>query len=246
MRARPGAHFIAGATGYVGSALVRELRRRGAPVVAHVRPGSSGAERWIERFEAEGALVDRSPWGGDMAAVFSRRGVGTVYALLGTTRARGAAARREGREENYETVDYGLTMELVRAAESRVPDVRVLYLSSMGADRPGRNAYLSARARVEAYLHGSRVPHLVVRPAFITGPNRVESRPLERSASVVVDGVLAVAAAFGASGLRARYGSMTNDELAEALADLGEHGEFDGRVLDPGALRARATLEPRS
>ena len=39
---------------------------------------------------------------------------------------------------------------------------------------------------------------------------------------------------------------MTNDELAEALADFGEHGEFDGRVLDPGALRARATLEPRS
>jgi len=87
--------FVAGATGFTGREVVRLLAERGVPTVAHVRPDSPRLEEWKKRFSAVGAEVDATAW--DEAAMLetmSRVRPATVFALLGTTRARMHAAGR--------------------------------------------------------------------------------------------------------------------------------------------------------
>lgn len=233
--------FVAGATGYTGREVVAALRRRGVTTVAHVRPGSSAAETWVRRFEALGATVDRTPWeDAAMTATLAALRPTLLFALLGTTRKR---AEREGLDDAYERIDYGLTATLLRAARtasaSRPSDAapRFVYLSSLGAREDTRNEYLRVRGRIERELAESGLPYLSVRPAFITGPDREESRPLERVAGAAVDGVLALAWALGARTLRARWASLTGRELAEGMVAIALADPRGRAVVDPVRIR---------
>ncbi len=85
--------FVVGATGYVGRAVVEKLRENGADVVGHVRPDSSRLQMWRQRFEAMGAEVSSCPFDVDaFATLIETERVDAVFALLGTTRARGWCA----------------------------------------------------------------------------------------------------------------------------------------------------------
>lgn len=229
--------FVAGATGYTGREVVAALRRRGVTTVAHVRPGSSGADGWQRRFEALGATVDRTPWeDGAMTTTLATLRPTLVFALLGTTRRRAA---REGLDDAYERIDYGLTATLLRAARASPSGSapRFVYLSSVGAREDTRNEYLRVRGRIERALAESGAPYLSVRPAFITGPDREESRPLERVAGAVVDAALAVAGALGARTLRARWASLTGRELAEGMVAIALADPQGRSVVDPVRIR---------
>ena len=239
-----GGAFVAGATGYVGRELVRQLAGGGVPTVAHVRPDSPRLAEWRARFEAFGAAVDATPWDEEaMTATLAALRPATVFALLGTTRARGrAAARRGGGAESYETVDYALTMRLVRAAAAAAraggTAPRVVYLSAIGARADARNPYVAVRGRVERELGASGLPFTIVRPSFVTGPDREESRPAERLGARVLDALLAIPGALGARRLRDRWRSTTAAELAAALARVAADPDAAGRVLHGEALRA--------
>jgi len=176
---------VAGATGYTGREVVRELCRQGISAVAHVRPDSPRLDRWREEFAQVGAMVDTTPWeSGPMEGALGRLRPDLVFALLGTTRARvRQASQTEGRAESYETVDYGLTRLLLDATVAATPQGRFIYLSSLGVREGSRNPYLAVRARLESELRQSGVSYVVARPGFITGPDREESRPAERVAS---------------------------------------------------------------
>ncbi|HEY0838778.1 MAG TPA: 3-beta hydroxysteroid dehydrogenase, partial [Vulgatibacter sp.] len=52
--------FVAGATGYTGRGVVRQLGQRGVRTIAHVRPGSR-ASRWVQAFRGWGAVVEEVP-----------------------------------------------------------------------------------------------------------------------------------------------------------------------------------------
>ena len=223
--------FVAGATGYTGREVVRALAGRGIDCVAHVRPDSPRREEWRRRFDALGARTDFTEWRDDaMAATLRTLAPELVFALLGTTRAR---RRRTG--DTYETVDYGLTALLLRATRRDAPRARFVYLSSVGVHDRTRNPYLKARARIEAELRGSGLDYVVVRPSFITGPDRDEARPLERAAAAGVDGVLAMAARLGARRLHARWRSRSGAELADALVRVALEGA-GGRVVEAEEL----------
>lgn len=230
--------FVAGATGYTGSEVVRLLRSRGVRTVAHVRPDSPRRAEWVARFERLGVEVDGTPWD---AAAFTGRlralAPSIVFALLGTTRARGRRARRLGRLETYETVDYGLTRLLLGAAVASGARPRVVYLSAAGVREGSANPYLAVRARLERELSESGLPFTIARPSFVSGPDREERRPLERAAAVSADAVLAVAARLGARALAARWGSMTGAELAAALVRLALDPAAAGLVVDGAGLR---------
>jgi nucleoside-diphosphate-sugar epimerase len=230
--------FVAGATGYTGREVVRLLRERGVRAVAHVRPDSPRREEWARRFAGLGAEVDGTPW--DRAALTARLAAlrpDAVFALLGTTRARGREAARRGAVETYETVDYGLTRLLLDAAVASGARPRFVYLSSAGVGDGTSNAYLAVRARLERELRASGLPFTIARPAFVTGADREEPRPLERAAAVAADGVLDLAARFGAPGLRARWRSMTGAELGAALVRLAFDPAAARRVVDAAGLR---------
>lgn len=230
--------FVAGATGYTGAALVAEALAHGHGVTAHVRPGSPSGDAAAGRLSAAGAQVSRAPWGtGAVAEALAECRPEVVFALLGTTRARGAAAARDGRVESYETVDRDLTLELLRAAEALALPPVFVYLSSLGADRPGGNAYLQARAAVERALAESPLPQVIARPSFITGPDRAEHRPGERWGAAVADVWLGLVGAMGAHRFADRLRSIGAAELARGLLRAaGEvHAAGAGRVVRDSA-----------
>ncbi|HEX5580264.1 MAG TPA: NAD(P)H-binding protein [Gemmatimonadaceae bacterium] len=229
--------FIAGATGYTGREVARCLATLGVRTVAHVRPDSPRLGEWRDRFAAVGAATDATPWErAAMTDTLARLRPTLVFALLGTTRARARdTARAGGGTESYETVDYGLTHLLLEAATeaARTTGVRprFVYLSAIGAREDTRNAYMRVRGRIERELRQSGLPWLAVRPAFITGDDRDESRPLERITARAMDAALALPALLGARRLRARYHSMSGTALGCGMARLALRETGEGRVV---------------
>lgn len=237
--------FVAGATGYTGRAVVKGCVREGATTVAHVRPDSPRLEEWRARFAAEGAEVDTTPWdGAAMLATLVRLRPTHVISLLGTTRARARAAARRGEAESYRSVDYGLTHMLIESAvaAAAVTGVRprLVYLSAVGAREDTRNAYLRARGLVERELRESGLPYLVLRPSFITGADRDETRRTERWTARMVDALLASLALMGGRRLRDRYHSVSGPALGEALATLALRDAGAGRVVGMEQLAVRS------
>jgi uncharacterized protein YbjT (DUF2867 family) len=218
--------FVAGATGYTGQEVVRELCGKGIRCVAHVRLDSPRLAEWQRRFRELGAEPDATPWDESaMEARLRELSPTHVFALLGTTRARGKRAAQDGQSETYDSVDYGLTALLVRATTRAAPDARFVYLSSASVSDATSNAYLHARWRVEQELAKSGLGFVVARPSFITGDDREESRPLERVAAGAVDAALGIASVLGAKRFAARYGSTDAQTLARALV---RHAFADG------------------
>jgi hypothetical protein len=213
---------------------VRQLCVRGTKTFAHVRPDSSKLADWRARFGELGAEVDATPW--DAAALATRLrelAPAQLYILIGTTRAKAKAEGQQG--DIYEAIDLGLTRIAVDAARASERSPRLVYLSAIGADAGARGAYMRARGKAEEVVKGSGLPWVIARPAMITG-DREESRPAERTAAVIGDGLLAVVGAFGARSLRARYRSTTPEVLAAALIRLGEDPAVD-RIVEGAGLR---------
>jgi uncharacterized protein YbjT (DUF2867 family) len=114
-----------------------------------------------------------------------------------------------------------------------------VYLSVFGA-RVDAPRYYAARWRAEEALRASGLAWTIVRPAFITGEDRPERRPLERALAALVDGGLVVAGALGARGLRARHRSLDATTLARGLLAAALDPAAAGAVLGPAEIRALA------
>ncbi len=227
--------FVAGATGYTGREVVRVLRERGIETVAHVRPGSSERERFETQFRALGAETDLTPWDEEaMMATFTRRRPTLVFALLGTTKARGKLDAA-----TYDDVDYGLTAMLMRAAALLSPPPRFIYLSSAGVPtaEPRPKSYMHARWQVEKELRESDLSYVIARPSIITGTDRDDHRPGERIGATVADGALSVLGGLGLSRLRDRYRSTTNVVLAAALVRIALDPSLERSIVESEALR---------
>lgn len=230
--------FVAGATGLTGREVVRQLTSRSVRTIAHVRPDSARVGEWRERFAECGALVDTTAWQeAALSARLQALAPEVVFALLGTTRARGKQAERErGQRDTYESVDYGLTALLLRAALRTASRPRFVYLSALGVSDDARGGYYHARAKVERELRASGLPFTIVRPSFIVG-ERDESRPGERIGSTLADAALSVASSLGAKRLRQRYHSISGRELAARLVELAYDPAAENRVVEADELR---------
>jgi NADH dehydrogenase len=236
--------FVAGASGYTGRHLVALARARGLPVIAHLRPGGGrSGERGalVQGWLDAGAEVVEAAWDAPtLRALLQQKGVTHAFGLLGITRA-GAKAEgaRTGQTPSYDSVDRDLTLLLHQACCAVEPPPRFVYLSSLGADAPGGNAYLRARAAVEAALRGGACPWTSVRPGFITGDDRDEARPAERIGARVTAAGLGLVGALGATRLRDRFAPVDGAELAGLLLDAALDPAAAGRVLDLADLRGR-------
>ena len=217
--------FIAGASGYTGRALIPAWSAAGQRVVAHIREGSAQRTSMETHCRAHNAEMHVCAW--TMAAMeeaLAEHSPRFVFACLGTTKKR---ASKEN--ESYESVDYGLTRLLMDACEGMAEPPRFVYLSAVGAERPTRNAYMAARHRVESELAATRLRWTVVRPSFITGPDRAESRPMERAGAAAVDGLLGALSLVGGRGVRDRYASLSGEALAAAMVRLALADEAAGK-----------------
>ena len=234
--------FIAGATGYTGRALVQVGLDAGHNVIAHIRPGSPSGDRAATDIAAAGATVDRTPWEeGALTATLQGHGPHAVFALLGTTRAKAAAAAKRGESATYESIDRDLSLMLHRSCAAQSPPPRFVYLSSLGADKPGGNRYMKARYDVEQALQQGSVPWTVARPSFLTGPDRDESRPGERIGAFFGDAALGALAAVGVRGPRDRFASLTGEQVARSLLRIALDDQAQGKFFEAESLRPLST-----
>jgi len=213
--------FVAGATGYVGQAVVRRLRELDIPTVAHVRPDSARLTHWRDAFGALGAEVDATPWSAaEMGSMFAARRPSVIFILLGTTRKRMQQPGVKREETDYMAVDYGLTKTVVDAAHRAGIKPRLVYLSAIGASPRSHTAYGKARYLAERTVIEAGMPYTIAQPSFITGKDRDEKRSSEYYGAKLIDGALAVVGSFGAQLLREKYRSTTATRLARRLVEL--------------------------
>ena len=222
--------FVAGATGYTGQEVVKALRRRGIRTIAHVRPDSSRRARFEAEWTALGAESDSTPWEAEaMAARVLDLQPTLVFALLGTTKSRVSAEKKAGGAGlDYEAVDYGMTMMVFAGCEALDPPPRFVYLSALGVREAKPGSYYSARWKVEQALRSSVVPWTIAQPSFISGPDREDSRPMERIGSILAGPLLKL----GGRRTVDKWGPISAAVLGEGLV---RHG------LDSGGARRTVT-----
>ncbi len=231
--------FVAGATGYVGQAVVRQLVDTGARTIAHVRPDSSQLEKWTKRFTAIGAEVDTTEWSRDaMSVTMEKLQPASIFCLIGTTRARmhkHSGKNQKADPDSYHAVDYGLTALLLDAIGQAGIKPRFIYLSALGTGPKASGAYMEARYKAENTVIQSRTPYTIVRPAITTGPDREDSRPAELYAGKILDAILSV---LQAAGMRsaARYRSISGQELAMELVRLAANPEAENTIVEREGL----------
>ena len=207
--------FVAGATGLTGRHVVAALREAGVQTTAHVRPDSSRLEHWSRHFESLGVNLSTAAWDPQaMCDELTALRPNLVFSLLGTTKRR----TKDG-DGDYQTVDYGLTHCLMKAAESIDPAPLFIYLSAAGVSDSSTSAYYIARAQVERELGAGELRTLIARPSFILG-DRDQARFSEDYGAPLVDGLLAVAGWVGARRWSARYRSIPGETLARGLVQL--------------------------
>lgn len=184
-----------------------------------------------------GAELDLAPFKKEPFEAALRRHAPTfVFACLGTTRRR--AADEKG--ANYETVDYGLTKFVMEACIAMPEPPRFVYLSALGGGKPSANAYMSVRNRVETELRASSLRWTITRPAFISGSDRTESRPMERMGATLGDGLLRGLGFLGAKRLERKFSSLSGEALARGMLRAAAQDEEDrtNRIYEAELLRA--------
>jgi uncharacterized protein YbjT (DUF2867 family) len=147
--------LLTGATGLVGSALLRRLTAAREPVRCLVRdPRRLGPER-VRVQIALGDLSDPPSFRNAM------RGVDTVVHL--------AAAIRDQPHGSIEELNGIATWRMVEAAE-RAGAERFVFFSALNASAHNRTRFLRAKALAEEAVRGSKLAHTVFAPSIIYAP----------------------------------------------------------------------------
>jgi uncharacterized protein YbjT (DUF2867 family) len=147
--------LLTGATGVIGSALLRRLTVDGRPVRCLVRDPRRLAD---QRVRVQIALGDLSEPASFRNAL---RGVDTVVHL--------AAAIRDQPRTSIEETNAVATMRLVRAAE-RAGTKRFLFFSAMGASLHSRTRFFRAKALAEKAVRESELEATVFWPSIVYAP----------------------------------------------------------------------------
>jgi NADH dehydrogenase len=147
--------LLTGATGTVGSALLRRLTAEGRPVRALVRDQRRLGEQRVRVQIALGDLAHPPSFRNAL------RGVDTVVHL--------AASIRDQPRGSIEELNALATLRLVRAAE-RAGVERFLFFSALNARHHSRTRFFRAKALAEEAVEGSRLETTVFRPSIIYTP----------------------------------------------------------------------------
>jgi uncharacterized protein YbjT (DUF2867 family) len=153
--------LVAGGTGFIGSAIVGELRKRGENVAVLGRDAGRIRARFGETVDARIADVR------DAAAL--------VEAFAGIEVAVNAVQFPNSPIENrrkgwtYEAVDFEGTRNQLAAAK-RAGVRRFVYLSGVGAAPDGAKHWFRFKWQAEEELRSSGIEWVVLRPTWVYGP----------------------------------------------------------------------------
>ncbi|MEM9694320.1 MAG: NAD(P)H-binding protein [Myxococcota bacterium] len=207
--------FVAGASGYIGRHVARELARRGHEVVAFVRPRASHqAPTWAEQLEGcdvrQGEVTDASSLAREG---FGQQPFSAVVSCL---------ASRSGAPDDAERVDYRANHLLLEQAMQSGAS-HFLYVSAICVQKP-RLAFQRAKLRFEAELRNAPLAHTIIRPTafFKSLAGQVERVRRGKPFLVFGDGALTRCCPVG------------ERDLAAFLADCLEQRHHTGETVAVG------------
>jgi nucleoside-diphosphate-sugar epimerase len=158
---------VTGATGFIGSMLVKHLLAAGWRVKALVRPTSAHKLHELPGLEpVTGSLQDSD--------TLSRLLQGAVAVVHCAGAVRGATAA------DFNAINVDAVEQLVHAAHSRPPTPRFLSLSSLAARAPQLSYYAASKRRGEDALasRAGDMEWVALRPPAVYGPGDRELLPL--------------------------------------------------------------------
>lgn len=156
--------LVAGGTGFVGSAIVRELLRRGEKVAVLSRDLSKVRARFGNDVEPRAADV-RDP---DALAVALRGAEVVVNAVQFPN----SPIENRSKGWTFEEIDLKGTRNQVDAAKSAGAR-RFVYVSGVGAAKEADRHWFRYKWEAEQYLQRSGLEWVVVRPTWVYGPEDV-------------------------------------------------------------------------
>ena len=154
--------LVAGGTGFVGSAVVRELRQRGEVVAVLGRDARRIRDRFGADVEAREADV-RQP----AALAEAVRG---ADAVVNAVQFPNSPIENKRRGWTFEEVDLNGTRHLVDAARAAGVK-RFVYVSGIGAAPEAARHWFRFKWQAEQYVAASGLDWVVVRPTWVYGPN---------------------------------------------------------------------------
>lgn len=209
--------IVAGATGLVGRALVRQLAhdpawREVRALVRRVPPGEAGGPTLVQ-VPVDYERLDPPP---------SWAAADQVFCALGTT------IRQAGSQAAFRRVDYDYPVALARAA--RASGARhFLLVSAVGADPHSRVFYNRVKGEVETAIAELGFRSVTIaRPSLLLG-KRAEPRLGEQVGKVL--GLLAPA----------RWRPVPAERVARALVEAAREDRPGVRIIENPELRASAT-----
>lgn len=208
--------IVAGATGLVGRALVRQLAhdpawREVRALVRRVPPGEAGGPTLVQ-VPVDYERLDPPP---------SWAAADQVFCALGTT------IRQAGSQAAFRRVDYDYPVALARAA--RASGARhFLLVSAVGADPRSRVFYNRVKGEVETAIAELGFRSVTIaRPSLLLG-KRAEPRLGEQVGKVL--GLLAPA----------RWRPVPAERVARALVEAAREDRPGVRIIENPELRASA------
>src|SRR3990170_2397813 len=153
---------VAGGTGFVGAAAVRELARRGKPVAVLSRDAAKVARRFPDlSVEARQGDV-REPE--SLRPAFA--GVETV---INCVQFPNSPIENKRKGWTFEQIDYEGTVHQVAAAKEAGLS-RYVYVSGVGAAPDAEQHWFVLKWRAEEAVRNSGITHVIIRPTWVYGP----------------------------------------------------------------------------
>ena len=211
--------LVTGGTGFVGSAVVRELARRGKRVAVLSRDAAKVAARFPGmNIEARAVNVR------DQDAL--RDAFEGAQAVVNCVQFPNSPIENRRKGWTFEEIDYKGTLNQVLAAKSAGVR-RLIYVSGAGAAPDAAKHWFRFKWQAEEAVRASGITHVVVRPTWVYGPDDVA---LNRFVGFARR--LGFVPMFG-DGKQAMQ-PLFVDDLARVLADTLERSEADNQTFELG------------
>ena len=208
--------LVAGGTGFVGTALVRELTARNHDVSVLSRsPADADVAAGVDRI-----ALDLTSAHADAVteAVAGHDAVVNLVALS-------PLFTPSGGIETHETVHLGGTEALVTAAEAATVS-RFVQMSALGADVDGDTHYIRAKGQAEAVVRDSSVDWVIVRPSVVFGDGGEFVCFTRLLTTPYVSGL--------PGGGFTRFQPLWVGDVAPMLADCVDEADRDGETYELG------------
>lgn len=205
--------LLTGATGTVGSALLRRLTLDGRPVRALVRDQRRLGDQRVRVQIALGDLADPPSFRNAL------RGVDTVVHL--------AASIRDQPRASIEELNALATLRLVRAAE-RAGVRRFVFFSALNASHHSRTRFFRAKALAEDAVEASAMETTVFRPSIVYTPGDPWLTLLDRMSRLP-------AMPVSGSG-KALYQPIWAEDVADAVMAALQSSESTYELAGPDVL----------